>query len=236
MMKKQSLLRNRLLRKLDERDWAKLSLRLEPYTLATGEVFAHPSATIEHVYFFEEGLSSEIIVNPDGEEIEGGCFGYEGMSPPTVILGIDRSPHKSLAQVGGLTHRMPADILSLAMMDSLPLRTLMHKYMQIVALQLAQTTIANGRYSVKERLARWILMCQDRLGSEFHLSHQYLSVMLGVRRAGVTDALHILEGERAIRSGRMRITVLDRQKLLAFAAGSYGVAEAEYERLLGSDG
>jgi CRP-like cAMP-binding protein len=226
-------IRNQLLRRLDERDWEVLAGHLEPFTLETGRAYAVPGQPIEHVFFFEEGLSSEIIVNPDGQEIEGGCFGHEGMSPPMAILGIDRSPHKSLPQVGGRTHRLPTSVLLARLEASAALRSLLMRYLHVVMLQLSQTTIANGRYSVYQRLARWILMCQDRLGDRISLSHEYLGVMLGVRRAGVTDALHLLEGTGAIRSARMLIQVRDRQKLLAAAAGSYGIAEAEYRRLIG---
>jgi CRP-like cAMP-binding protein len=228
----QNSVRNKLLQKCTPEDWLTLEPHLKRYDLADGEVFARPGEVIQHVYFFEEGLSLEMIVNADGQEIEGGCFGYEGMAPTTVILGVQHSLRMNISPIGGAALRLPAHVLSAAMCNSLSFQSLMLRYMHVMIAQLAQTTIANGRYRVRQRLARWILLCQDRLGDELHLSHLFLSVMLGVRRAGVTDALHLLEGEHAIRTGRMTIKVLDRAKLLSFAAGSYGVAEAEYERLI----
>ena len=98
---------------------------------------------------------------------------------------------------------------------------------------MAQTAVANARLTLEARLARWLLMTQDRVGKpELPITHEFLSTMLGVRRAGVTDALHVLEGQGAIRPRRGVITVLDRAALKARAGTLYGLAEAEYERLL----
>jgi CRP-like cAMP-binding protein len=233
MIADQRTVRNGLLKALSPDDFRLLQPHLEAVRLAQGEVFAKPDQPVEHVYFFEEGLSSEIASNPDGERIEVGCFGREGMSPPFVIYGVDRAPHQSLVQVGGMTWRLPAAVLTRAMEESRSLRTLLLRFALVQFLQVAQTTIADGRYDVPRRLARWILMCQDRLGDHIPLTHEFLALMLGVRRAGVTTALHILEGEHSIRSDRGRITVRDREKLLLRAGGCYGVPEAEYKRLIG---
>jgi CRP-like cAMP-binding protein len=100
--------------------------------------------------------------------------------------------------------------------------------------QIAATALADGRYNVNERLARWLLMCHDRLGDELALTHDFLALMLGVRRPSVTDALHVLEGERLIKADRARIQVRDRLGLEQFAGEAYGVPEAEYRRLFSS--
>jgi CRP-like cAMP-binding protein len=115
------------------------------------------------------------------------------------------------------------------------LRRLLVHYAHTVWVQTAHTALSNGRFTTNERLARWILMSHDRLdGDDVPLTHEFLALMLGVRRAGVTTSLHILEGEHMIRATRGNITVRDRAKLLAMAGDSYGVPEAEYHRIIGS--
>jgi CRP-like cAMP-binding protein len=107
------------------------------------------------------------------------------------------------------------------------------RFVQAFTVQVAQTALSNGSYTLEERLARWLLMCHDRVdGDVLTTTHEFLSIMLGVRRPGVTEALHILEGARAIRAERGLVTVLNRAKLEEVAGESYGVSEAEYERLL----
>jgi hypothetical protein len=106
--------------------------------------------------------------------------------------------------------------------------------MQFAAIELAHTALANGRYAIEARLARWLLMCHDRLdGDELYITHEFLSLMLGVRRAGVTEALIRLEAEKAIATLRGHVVVRDRARLLKLAGGCYGAPEAEYERLIG---
>jgi CRP-like cAMP-binding protein len=108
------------------------------------------------------------------------------------------------------------------------------RYVHTTVLQLAHSALANGRYSMQERLARWLLMCHDRLdGDNLAVTHDFLSLMLGVRRSGVTDNLHILEGRQAIRATRGNVRVLNRDMLIDIAGGCYGVPEREYEKLLG---
>jgi CRP-like cAMP-binding protein len=110
------------------------------------------------------------------------------------------------------------------------------RFQQWMLIQASCAALSHGCYTIPERLARWVLMVHDRLdGDELPLVHQFLAMMLGVRRSGVTDAVHILEGKGAIRATRGNITVLNREVLQGVAGGSYGVAEAEYERLLAND-
>jgi len=108
------------------------------------------------------------------------------------------------------------------------------RYVHTYLVQVASTAYAHADYTVEERLARWILMCHDRLDDdEVPLTHQILGLMLGVRRSGVTTALHILEAKQIIKARRGRVTVLDRNRLVEFAADTYGIAEAEYARVIG---
>jgi hypothetical protein len=137
-------------------------------------------------------------------------------------------------QVKGSAFRIRAVELTKALNERASIRGVLLRYVHTCLIQFAHSALANGRYSIRERLARWLLTCHDRLGrDELPLTHEFLSLMLGVRRSGVTQALHSIEIEEAIRVRRGLIVVNDRRKLERIAAGSYGVPEAEYERVIG---
>jgi CRP-like cAMP-binding protein len=230
----QSRPKNGLLSRLPQEVLGLILPGLKRVTLQQNDVLFEPFQTIEHVYFFEGGLSSEIAVNGSSNRIEVGCIGVEGMSGLPVVLGTDRTPHRSFMQVGGPAMRINAADLE-KVMDGYPaLRKQLLRYAHVFMVQIAATALADGRYNVNERLARWLLMCHDRLGDELALTHDFLALMLGVRRPSVTDALHVLEGERLIKADRARIQVRDRSGLEQFAGEAYGVPEAEYRRLFSS--
>jgi len=115
--------------------------------------------------------------------------------------------------------------------ESVSLSAVLLKYAHVFMIQIAATALADGRFDVEKRLARWVLMSHDRLGDTLTLTHDFLALMLGVRRPSVTDALHKLEGKRAIRSERGLVIVLDRPLLEQIAGQAYGTPEAEYRRL-----
>jgi CRP-like cAMP-binding protein len=225
--------RNILLASLSTEDQALLDRRLEAVDLNQRDVLFEPNVPIEYVYFFEGGLSSEIVVSPDGERIEVGCVGREGLSGIPVVLGLDRTPHHAFIQVGGPALRIRAHDLQRAMDESRSLRALLLRFAHVFMIQIAATALADGRYSLEQRLARWLLMTHDRIGrDELPLTHEFLALMLGVRRPGVTEALHVLEGERLIKAQRALIKVQDRSGLETRAGGCYGVPEAEYEGVI----
>jgi CRP-like cAMP-binding protein len=229
-----SIIRNRLLRALSSDDLSLLQPFLEPVTLNVGEVLVEPNSPIAHVHFIEQGIVSVVAISQGDKRIEIATLGREGMAGAPIIHDLDRSPHLTFTQVAGSALRMRAEDLRDAMEDSPSLRKLLMRYVHAVWIQTAQTALANGRYTVNERLARWVLMSHDRLdGDDVPLTHDFLALMLGVRRAGVTVALHVLEGEHMIKSTRGRIRVVDRAKLEAVAQDIYGLPEAEYERVIG---
>jgi CRP-like cAMP-binding protein len=231
----QSSVRNVLLSALSPDDFALLDLN--PVSLGLREVLVEPNQLIESVHFLESGIGSVVAINPGGERIEVGNIGREGMAGTAVILGADRTPLLTFMQVAGSAFRLRSDALQEAMESSRTLRGLFSRYAQSVTCQTAHTALANGRYTVPERLARWILMSHDRLdGDDVPLTHDFLALMLGVRRAGVTVNLHVLEGERMIKSTRGHIRILNRSKLEEVAGDSYGLPEAEYARLIGPTG
>lgn len=193
-----------------------------------------PNRRIETVYFMEAGIASVVAVRPDKTKVEVGLIGPEGMSGTAVILGGDQSPHSTYIQAAGEGRRIAADELREAMKASESLRTLLLKFVQVFMVQTAHTAIANARAHIDQRLARWLLMAHDRTGDNtLPLTHEFLSLMLGVRRAGVTMALQSLKRQKLIDSGRNQIVILNRKGIERTAGGSYGIPEKEFRRLVG---
>ena len=229
-----STTRNRLLQALSSDDLGRLLPHLERVDVHKGEVLIHQGQVLEFAYFPEGGLSSNLAVTSDGRKIEVGCFGFEGMVSTATVLGSDRASHDILVQVGAPWLRMRTDALKEAIQASPALQAVLLRYVQIQILTLSHSALANGAYVMRERLARWLLMAHDRLeGDDLALTHDFLSLMLGVQRSGLTLAIQELEGLGMIRAKRALIQVVDREKLRAMAGDSYGFPEAEYERLIG---
>ena len=227
--------RNRLLAALSPEDFEAVRAVAEPVPLALRQVLIAPNTPITHVHFVETGIVSLVAIMEGNYRIEVGIVGRDGMVGTPVVLGVDRSPHESFVQAEGTALRLTTGAFVELMEERHRLRALVMRYLHVFQLQSAQTALANGAYDITERLARWLLMCADRTdGPEFQLTHEFIAMMLGVRRPGVTTATHILEGLGAIRSKRARITIVDREKLLDLAGESYGPPEQEYERLIGS--
>ncbi|WP_046861943.1 Crp/Fnr family transcriptional regulator [Microvirga massiliensis] len=227
-------IRNGLLAVLPAEERTTLEALCTPVTLRQHDVLSEPYRPIEYVYFFEEGLSSEIAISPNGERIATGCVGREGLSGLSAFLGVDTSPHRTSMEVGGSALRIRAQDLRAAVDTDPLLKAVLLRYAHVFMVQIAATALAGGRYTIEQRLARGLLMCHDRIDCEdLPITHEFLSLMLGVRRSGITEALHMFEGERIIRAQRSLITIRSRPELVERAAGSYGAPEAEYERLIG---
>jgi len=166
--------------------------------------------------------------------IEIGLFGREGMSAPCLASLSTQTPHECVVQSEGYGARIAVEHLFAAMAQSNSLTHTLARYAYAFGVQVSETAVSNGLFTIENCLARWLLMSSDRLGSsEIVLTHEYISIMLGVQRPGVTGALHILEGEGNIRALRGQISIVDRPALLALAGQSYGVCEAEYQRVIG---
>jgi CRP-like cAMP-binding protein len=226
--------RNQLLNALTADDLALLKPQFEALALPSREVLERPHTRIGTVYFIETGIASVVALSPRGRRIEVGIVGREGMTGMTVVMGNSSSPHETYMQVAGSGLRIGSDALREAMSASVALRDMFLHYAQAFMIQTAHTALANGHAKLEERLARWLLMAHDRLDSdELPLVHEFLALMLGVRRAGVTVAVQELEAEGVIQAERGRIKVIDRKGLEELANGSYGVPEAEYRRLIG---
>ena len=218
--------KNRILATLSNADLALLQPHLEPVELEVRKVLELPNKPIKHSYFIERGLAS-IVAGNSHKRLEVGLIGPEGMTGLPIVLGNDRSPHENFIQVAGEGSRIPADKLREAIAKSRSLEKAFLKFVHSFMNQTANTAFSNGTATLEERLARWLLMAHDRLdGDEIPLTHEFLSLMLGVRRAGVTVALNYLESRGVIRMSRGQIVITDRDGLKASANGTYHEPEA----------
>jgi CRP-like cAMP-binding protein len=230
----QPSVRNLLLSKLPPEDFSLLQPHLEPVTLDRGDVLVTPNESIEYVTFLEAGVTSVVANTEGGRRIEIGLTGRDGLAGTPVLLGVDRTPHETFMQVAGSGLRIRVRDLRRVIEQSPSVLALLLRYVQVFTIQTSHTALSNGSHKIDERLARWLLMCHDRLdGDDLPLTHEFIAIMLAVRRAGVTEALNILERQGIIRAERGNIVVLKRKKLEQVAGDSYGVPEAEYRRLIG---
>jgi CRP-like cAMP-binding protein len=222
-----NLPQNRLLAAISPGDLALLTPKLEPLTLETRLVLESANKPIKYNYFIDSGLASVIAIGKNGHRLEVGIIGREGITGLPVVLGNDRSPNETFIQVPGSGSRIAADDLRRAMQKSVSLTRVLLNFVNAFLIQTSYTALSNGTASIEERLARWLLLAQDRLGGNvIPLTHEFLSLMLGVRRAGVTGALNQLDRKGLIRLSRGRIEIIDRDGLINSANGTYGIPEA----------
>jgi CRP-like cAMP-binding protein len=226
-------LRNNLLQSLSEADFALLQPHLVPTKLDFRMRLQSANRNVKAVYFIESGLASVVAVaRGDHRQSEVAIIGHEGMTGLSVVLGADRSPYEIFMQVEGHGQCIPAVDLDIAMIESPSLVRTLLLFAHTFMVQEGYTALANAHGSLEEKLARWLLMAQDRIQArELVLTHEFLALMLGVRRAGVTIALQHFETKGLILTGRGHILIEDRDGLEESANGLYGTPEAEYERL-----
>ena len=225
---------NRLLARLDVKDFDLLAPQLEPVRCPQSMVLAKPNEPMPHAYFLETGVASIVAMAGEENQAEAGLVGREGFVHPVLALGSDRTPQLIQMQIAGAGHRIVRDAFTKAKDESATLRAVMLLFTQVLGTQSNSTSLANAVCSIEERLARWLLMCHDRSDSDdLELTHRYVSTMLSVRRPSVTTAVHVLVGHGFIDADRGFITVRNRAALEEFAGRAYGQSEAEYRRLLG---
>jgi CRP-like cAMP-binding protein len=224
---------NQILRRLSQDDLEALQPHMQLVQLALKQVLICPDVPIEHVYFVESGMCSVVALADGSEAIECGLIGREGMTDQIFEAG-DSTPLKTIVQLDGSAYAVPAAAYMRWIQERPRVIRLVIRYQQFLMLQLAFTALSHGSFTIEERLARWLLMSFDRAGGdELPLVHDFISMMLGVRRSGVTNAIHVLEGKHGIRATRAKIHLRDREVLETLAAGSYGKPEAAYARLMG---
>jgi CRP-like cAMP-binding protein len=225
-------IRNKLLNMLSPADLELLLPSLVAAELPQRLHFERPNQRIGEVCFPETAVAS-VVASQGDLLVEIGLIGCEGMTGTALVLGSDRTIHGTFIQIAGDGLRMPATDFRAAMDKSPTMRETFLKYVQVLVIQTAHTAIANSVGKLHERLARWLLMAHDRVAKDkLVLTHEFLSIMLAVRRAGVTEAVNELEDKELISCSRGVVTVLNRKGLEEVAGKLYGRPEAEYRRLL----
>jgi len=226
---------NRLLACLPQEDQARLRRHLESMVLKYKYPLYAARERIEFVYFLESGVASLVNEMEDGSAVEVGTVGNEGVVGLPVLLGDAMAPTCVYVQVPGRALRMRVDILQEEMRRSAPLRETMLRYAHAFFNQVAQSAACAHLHSLQKRCCRWLLMTHDRMSSdEFLLTQEFLAMMLGVRRPGVTKAASALKRAGLIHYRHGHVTILDREGLERRACECYGVSKAEFDRLLGA--
>jgi CRP-like cAMP-binding protein len=213
--------KNLLLSRLSRADARLLEPYLQAVDLPVRKQLVARNMRVEDVYFLDTGVAS--VVANGGHPIEVGMIGREGMTGLSVVLDGDyRTIHETFMQIGGGGQRISAGKLREAIDASTTLQQVLLRFAHAFMIQATQTAIANGRSKIGERLARWLLMANDRVDDdELKLTHELLATMLGVRRSGVTVALQGLERTGLISHRRGKITILDREALVTSSNGTY---------------
>jgi CRP-like cAMP-binding protein len=224
--------RNRILAALLPEDYERIAGQLEPVEMPHGKLFYQTAQPIKYVYFPENMMTSLVSQMADGGQIEVGIIGFEGMVGLPVVLGIKRSPHETMAQIAGPVLRLEAGALIDEFNRGGPLQRLLLRYTHTLMIQMGQSAACNRMHTIEERLARWLLMCHDRvMGDDLTLTQEFISMMLGVRRAGVTSAAVALQAEGFIKYQRGHITLIDRPGLEEFACECYAIIKADFDGL-----
>jgi CRP-like cAMP-binding protein len=229
---------NLLLARLPGEEHRLIEPHLERVPFEAGALLNGAGAAINGFYFPEGGVASLHDVLESGARVGIGIVGREGFTGWEVLLGSNHARHEAMVGISGQTAlRIAPDRMLEACQQSSTLSAMLLRFVQTFLTQMGRTIVSNLNDPAESRLARWLLMNHDRIeGEAIAITHSQIGVMLGVRRATVTDALHILEGNQLIRSTRGQICIRDRDGLKQLAGESYGPPEAEYRQLLGSFG
>jgi CRP-like cAMP-binding protein len=229
----QPAVRNRLLAALPPDDFALLAPALRRTDLKFKRVIYEPYQPVGTAYFLESGIVSMLAPLEEGRFMEVGLVGREGLVGLTAVFGADSAATQALVQASGTALQLRSAELKEAFEASATLRGLLLRYAHAYHAQVAQTAACNGHHLLEERLARWLLMAHDRSESdEFPMTQEFMSLMLGVRRAGVSVAASILQKAGAIRYRHGNTTVVDRSGLEAAACECYGTVRRQFEYLL----
>ena len=220
---------NRLLAKLPRSDYRKLQTVLEPVALAFGEILYESQAQIRHVYFPNDCFVSMLTTVDGDRAAEVGLIGSEGMIGVPMALGIAVSPFRAVVQGGGTAMRMATANFRRNFSSSAALKREVFLFTHLLMIQIAQTAACNRFHVVTQRMARWLLMTSDRVhSSEFRITQEFLALMLGVRRVGVTVAMSGLRERKVIAYRRGTITILNHGGLVAAACGCYKTVKDTY--------
>jgi CRP-like cAMP-binding protein len=224
---------NLLLAGLPAADRQRLTGNHAPVDLTFSQTLSEPGDRIRHVYFPIDSFVSLITPGEERAQLEIGLVGNEGMLGVPLLLGVNLSPLRALVQGAGRAWRVSTTTFVRELAANAGLRAALNRYLYVFLAQTMQSATCARFHPVEARLARWLLMTRDRAQSnQFHITHEFLAYMLGVRREGVTEAALALQRRKLIRYGRGDITVLDGRGLEAAACGCYEIDKKIYSRIL----
>jgi CRP-like cAMP-binding protein len=224
---------NRLLGLLTPADYARLRPHLHRIPLGYRQSLYRANKPIEFVYFIETGVGSLVNTMANGQAAEVGTIGNEGIVGLPLLLGDDRAPTSVYVQVPGVGLKMKATLFTKELARSASMRIVMLRYAHAFFNQVAQSAACNHFHSLQQRCCRWMLMTHDRMqADEFLLTQEFLAMMLGVQRTGVTAAAGALQRAGLIRYVRGNVAIIDRPGLIRHSCECYGVSKREFDRLL----
>jgi CRP-like cAMP-binding protein len=225
---------NKILKALPIEEYQRLAPHLKTVEHPQGHTLYHQGDNLDYVYFPNSGMVSLVTVMKDGASVEVGIVGRSGMVGISTVLGDHISPNDVIVQIADGAVRLSAKTLGEHLKDGGELQRLLHRYIVAHLKQTAQTAACNRNHHIGERLAYWLLMCQESVGGDrLKLTQEFIAQMLGVRRAGVTDAAVTLQSLGLIKYRRGDIEILDRPGLEEFACECFRAVSDEFERLIG---
>jgi CRP-like cAMP-binding protein len=215
---------NRILSGLPPQELNQLLPTLEPFPLVREQGLYEIDARIDYVYFPDSGMISLVSYTEDGESLEVGVAGYEGMAGLPTFLDVANSPYRAMVQIEGTSHRMKADAFKAAARQPGAFQLAMLRYTQALMTQFAQSAVCNRFHNVEARLARWLLLTKSRVrADQFYLTQEFLGQMIGTHRPAVTVAAGILQSAGLIRYRRGNITIVDQEGLEAASCECYRI-------------
>jgi CRP-like cAMP-binding protein len=223
---------NRLLASIPGDDYHFLLPKLQMTELRLGQVLSEPHEEMEFAYFVTAGVCS-IIAELEGVRSEVGLIGSEGFLGSNIVLYAQSAPFEAIVQMDGRALRISKPHLQEALTQRPAIHIPLLRYIHVFTVQTTQTALANAFYSPAARLARWLLMCHDRVGTQvFPMTQKFLTAMMAVKGDGVTPAISELESKKLIAATKDKIAILNRAGLEEIVGGAYGIPEREYERLM----
>ncbi|MBC7933365.1 MAG: Crp/Fnr family transcriptional regulator [Rubrivivax sp.] len=225
---------NRILAALPPAELERLLPHLEPVNLILGKILVHPGEPIRHVYFPVDSLISLVTLMKNGKAVEASVVGREGMMGVPILLNTDATPIQMIVQLPGRAFMARAATIKEASGNGGVLRDILLRYAHALFVGVAQTAACNRLHRVEERLCRWLLICRDCVGrDELQLTQEFMGVMLGVRRSGVTVAAGNLRAAGLIEYTRGQIRILDHERLEQASCECYETVKAEFDVLFG---
>jgi len=213
---------NEILNSISEAEWNRLCPNLELVQLPHRQILHEAGERIEFAYFLNEGLASLVVLTSDGRRVEVGIVGHEGVVGTPLAVGLHCGPYRSIMQISGTAYRIKSEVLEDTLVDAPELRLLLHRFILIQGLQIAQIAACNRLHEIDQRLARWLLMCQDRVNAQsLPVTHEFLAQMLGTGRPSVSLAAGVLQKAGTIENGRGSVKILNRAELESAACECY---------------